>query len=38
MLLALTEYNFGAGNHISGAIAQADALGAFGQADTFAAT
>ncbi len=27
--LALTEYNFGGGNHISGAIAQADALGAF---------
>lgn len=27
--LALTEYNFGGGNHISGAIAEADALGVF---------
>ncbi|MBE6847998.1 MAG: endoglucanase [Ruminococcus sp.] len=27
--LALTEYNFGGGDHISGAIAQADALGVY---------
>lgn len=29
--LALTEYNFGGGNHVSGAIAQADALGVFAE-------
>ncbi|MBQ8688725.1 MAG: endoglucanase [Ruminococcus sp.] len=28
--LSFTEYSFGGGNHISGAIAQADALGIFG--------
>lgn len=27
--IALTEYNFGGGNHISGAVAEADALGVF---------
>ena len=35
--LAITEYNFGGGAHISGAIAQADALGVFGQMGLFAA-
>lgn len=35
--LAVTEYNFGGGGHISGAIAQADALGAFGRYGVFAA-
>lgn len=35
--LAITEYNFGGGAHISGAIAQADALGVFGQQGVFAA-
>ena len=35
--LAITEYNYGAGNHISGAIAQADALGIFGRQELFAA-
>ena len=29
--LAITEYDFGAGNHISGGLAQADALGVFGR-------
>jgi hypothetical protein len=29
--LAMTEYNFGAGDHISGGLAQADALGVFGR-------
>jgi hypothetical protein len=29
--LAITEYNFGALNHINGALAQADALGVFGR-------
>lgn len=33
--LALTEYNFGGGDHISGAIAQADALGVFAQNDVY---
>ncbi len=33
--LALTEYNFGGGNHISGAITQADALGVFAQNDVY---
>jgi hypothetical protein len=37
-LLALSEYSFGGGGHISGAIAQADALGAFGREGLFAAT
>ena len=36
--LAITEYNYGAANHISGAIAQADALGVFGREELFAAT
>ncbi len=35
--LAVTEYNYGGGNHISGAIAQADVLGIFGRAGVFAA-
>ncbi|MEP6652886.1 MAG: glycoside hydrolase family 44 protein [Myxococcales bacterium] len=29
--LAITEYDFGAGNHVSGGLAQADALGVFGR-------
>jgi hypothetical protein len=36
--LAITEYNYGGANHISGAIAQADALGIFGRESLFAAT
>ena len=36
--LAITEYNYGAANHVSGAIAQADALGVFGREGLFAAT
>ncbi|HEX6398003.1 MAG TPA: glycoside hydrolase family 44 protein [Steroidobacteraceae bacterium] len=36
--LAITEYNYGAANHISGAIAQADALGVFGREGLYAAT
>jgi hypothetical protein len=35
--LAITEYDFGGGDHISGAIAQADALGIFGREGIFAA-
>jgi hypothetical protein len=35
--LAITEYDYGAGNHISGGIAQADVLGIFGREDVFAA-
>src|SRR6185437_10929809 len=35
--LAFTEYNYGAGHHISGGIAQADALGIFGKYGVFAA-
>jgi len=35
---AITEYNYGGGNHISGALAEADALGIFGQQGVFAAT
>ncbi len=35
---ALTEYNYGAGGHISGGIAQADVLGIFGREGLFAAT
>ena len=35
--LAITEYNYGAANHISGAIAQADVLGIFGREGVFAA-
>ena len=36
--LAITEYNFRGGQHISGAIAQADALGVFGRYGLFAAS
>jgi Glycoside hydrolase family 44/FG-GAP-like repeat len=36
--LAFTEYNYGAGQHISGGIAQADVLGIFGRYGVFAAT
>jgi hypothetical protein len=35
--LAITEYNFGGGGHISGALAQADVLGIFGREGLFAA-
>ena len=35
--MALTEYNFGGADNISGAITQADALGVFGQRGVFAA-
>lgn len=35
--LAITEYSYGAGGHISGAIAQADVLGIFGRHGVFAA-
>lgn len=35
--LAITEYNYGGGNHISGGIAQADVLGVFGREGVFAA-
>lgn len=35
--LAITEYNYGGGNHISGGIAQADVLGIFGREALFAA-
>lgn len=35
--IAITEYNYGAGNHISGGIAQADVLGIFGRMGVFAA-
>jgi hypothetical protein len=38
MKLALTEYNNGGGQHIAGAIAQADNLGIFGAQGLFAAT
>ena len=33
--LALTEYNLGGGNHISGAVAQADLLGVFASNDVY---
>ncbi len=36
--LAMTEYNFGGGDHISGAVAQADALGAFAANGVYTAT
>ena len=36
--LAVTEYNYGAGQHISGGIAQADVLGIFGREGVFAAS
>ena len=35
--LAISEYNYGGGNHISGAIAQADVLGILGRENVFAA-
>jgi hypothetical protein len=35
--LAITEYNYGGGDDISGAVAQADVLGIFGREDVFAA-
>ncbi len=35
--IALTEYNFGGGNHISGAVTTADALGVFAQNDVYCA-
>lgn len=35
--LSFSEYNYGGGNHISGAIAEADALGVFGREGVFAA-
>lgn len=35
--LGFTEYNYGAGHHISGGIAQADVLGIFGRDGVFAA-
>jgi hypothetical protein len=37
MKLAFTEYNYGGGQHISGAVAQADVLGIFGRDGVFAA-
>jgi len=36
--IAITEYNYGGTNHISGGIAQADVLGIFGREGLFAAT
>lgn len=36
--LAVTEYYYGGGDHISGALAQADVLGIFGREGVFAAT
>ena len=35
--LAITEYNYGGGEHISGAIAEADVLGIFGRDGVYAA-
>ena len=35
--IAVTEYNYGGGNQISGGIAQADVLGVFGREDVYAA-
>lgn len=35
--LSITEYNYGGANHISGAVAEADALGIFGREGVFAA-
>jgi hypothetical protein len=35
--LAITEYNYGGGDHVSGGVAQADALGIFGREGLFAA-
>ncbi len=36
--LSMTEYNFGGGDHVSGAIAEADALGAFASNQVYVAT
>ena len=36
--LAITEYNHGGSDHISGAVAQADTLGAFGRGGVYAAS
>jgi hypothetical protein len=36
--IAITEYNYGGGNHISGAVAQADFLGILGREGVFAAS
>jgi hypothetical protein len=36
--LALTEYNYGGPNHISGTLAEADVLGILGREDVFAGT
>lgn len=36
--VAITEYNYGGGSHISGAIAEADVLGIYGREGVFAAT
>lgn len=36
--IAFTEYNYGGGDDISGAIAQSDVLGLFGREDVFAAS
>jgi hypothetical protein len=36
--LAITEYNYGGGGHISGGVAQADVLGIFGREGLFAAS
>jgi hypothetical protein len=35
--IGITEYNYGAGQHISGGVAEADALGVFGQQSVYAA-
>jgi O-glycosyl hydrolase len=35
--LAITEYNYGGSEHVSGAVAQADVLGIFGREQVFAA-
>jgi hypothetical protein len=36
--IAMTEYNYGGGQHISGGVAQADVLGIFGREGVFAAS
>lgn len=36
--LAITEYDYGAGNHITGGVAQADVLGLFGEYGVYLAT
>jgi hypothetical protein len=35
--IGITEYNYGAGHHISGGVAEADVLGVFGQQGVYAA-